>query len=130
MGSHHKQEIVMKNEKIKAALKELDSILVEIEDSAVILSDGLVVSSNIVHQIDEEKLGTISASLFSLANMAAQQFEKDQAQSILIKCKKNYIALFRAGEDAALVVDFKASANIDTILKECIKTSEAITGLL
>jgi predicted regulator of Ras-like GTPase activity (Roadblock/LC7/MglB family) len=130
MGYHHKQEIVMKNKKIKAALKKLDSILLEIEDSAVILSDGMVVSANIVHHIDEEKLGTISASLFSLAGTAAQQFEKDEVESVLIKCKRSYIALFRAGEDAVLAVDFKTNANIDTILEECTKTSETITGLL
>jgi predicted regulator of Ras-like GTPase activity (Roadblock/LC7/MglB family) len=83
-----------------------------------------------VHNIDEERIGTISAALFGLANTAAQEFEKDEAQYVLIKCNRNYIAMFRAGVDAELFVDFKDNANIEDILKECIIVSKLIAQLI
>lgn len=120
----------MKTEKIRRLLANLNNSLTEIEDSAVTLSDGFVVASNLVHDIDEDKIGTISAALFGLANTAAQQFEKDQAQYVLIRCNKNYIAMFRAGDNAELIVDFKDNANIDKILEQCIDSSKEIADLI
>ena len=106
----------MRTSKIKSLLSELNNTADEIEDSAVVLSDGFVVASNIVHNIDEDKLGTISAALFGIANKAAIQFEKEEAQEILIKCKNSFLAMLRINGDSALFVDFKATANIDAIL--------------
>ncbi len=120
----------MKTKQIRTLLNNLNNSLTEIEDSAVILADGFVVASKIVHKIDEERIGTISAALFGLANTAAQEFEKDEAQYVLIKCNRNYIAMFRAGKDAELFVDFKDNANIDKILKECILVSKEIAQLI
>lgn len=120
----------MKTEQIRTQLTNLNTSLTEIEDSAVILSDGFVVASKIVHNFDEERIGTISAALFGLANKAAQEFEKDEAQYVLIKCNKNYIAIFRAGMNAELFVDFKDNANINKILKECVLVSQEIAQLI
>ncbi len=120
----------MKTEQIRTQLTDLNNSLTEIEDSAVILSDGFVVASKIVHNIDEERIGTISAALFGLANRAAQEFEKDEAQYVLIKCNNNYIATFRAGDNAELIVDFKDNANIDKILEECVAASKKLASLI
>ena len=108
----------MQVEKIKNILYELNKSVDEIEDSAVVLSDGFVVASNIVHNIDEEKLGTISAALFGIANKAATQFEKEEAEEILIKCNLSYLTMIRIDDESALFIDFKALGDIGNILKE------------
>ncbi len=120
----------MKNSRIRDALINLTESLSDIDDCAVILSDGLVVTSKIVHDIDEERLRTISASLFGMASIAAKQFEKDEAQYVLIKCSKNYIALFKAGDNAVLVVDFNADADLKAILNKCVDSASVIKDLV
>ncbi len=120
----------MKTEQIRTQLTHLNNSLTEIEDSAVILADGFVVASQIVHNIDEERIGTVSAALFGLANTAAKEFEKDEVQYVLIKCKRNYIAMFKAGKNAELFVDFKDTPNLDTIIKKCLVASDTLAQLV
>ena len=117
----------MKTKKIKEILANLNHSMPEIDDSAVVLSDGFVVASKLVHNIDEEKLGTISAALFGIANKTAIQFEKEEAQKILIKCKNSYLAMLRIDGDAALFVDFKATADINSILKQANNSCKQLT---
>ncbi len=116
----------MNSEKIKNLLLALNASVKTIEDSAVVLSDGFVIASHLEHNIDEEKLGTISAALFGMANKAAQQFEKDEAQHILIKCNRSYIAMFKIDANAALFVDFAADAKFDSIISEAMKSCQLL----
>ncbi len=122
--------INMNTNEIKTILDTLNDTRQEIEDSAVVLSDGMVVASKIVHSFDEDKLGTIGAALFGLANQAAEQFEKDKAQEVMIKCSESYLLMVRINDVSVLFVDFKVAADIDLILQDCLVACSKLSKLV
>ena len=120
----------MKITKLRNILEGLNNLNSDIEDSVIVLSDGLVVASKLTNEIDEDKIGTISAAIFSLASQEARQFGKGKTEQVMIKCGKNYIAMFKAGEEAVLVLDFNENAKLDIIIQQAVVATTKIIDSL
>jgi predicted regulator of Ras-like GTPase activity (Roadblock/LC7/MglB family) len=108
----------MKIKNIKRVLNVFNASLPGIEDSAVILSDGMMVASELCHNIDKERMGTISAALYTLAATATNELKHEDIHELIIKSGKSYFLILKVGGDAVLVVITNNDVKLDDIIEK------------
>jgi len=94
----------MKEELINRTLQELVNSSQHIEGAALVTSDGLMISSYLPSEMDEDRVSAMSAALLSLSERAVEELEKGIPQQVTIKGDKGYIVITSAGEEAVLMV--------------------------
>jgi len=66
----------MRQEMLGSILNELNGSSVDIEASAVISTDGLLISSVLPQDMDEDRVGAMSAAMISLGDRTAQELAR------------------------------------------------------
>ncbi|WP_022670120.1 roadblock/LC7 domain-containing protein [Hippea alviniae] len=94
----------MKEELINRTLQELVNSSQNIEGAALVTADGLMISSYLPSDMDEDRVSAMSAALLSLSERAVEELEKGIPQQVTIKGDKGYIVITSAGEEAVLMV--------------------------
>ena len=120
----------MRIDMLNNVLNELNSSSADVEASAIISTDGLIMASQLPATIDEDRVGAMSAAMLSLGDRTAQELERGSLDQVLIKGKKGYVLMVKAGDDAVLTVIAKANAKLGLIFldvkRAAAKTSELI----
>ncbi len=120
----------MRIDMLNNILNELNSSSADVEASAIISTDGLIMASQLPSSIDEDRMGAMSAAMLSLGDRTAQELERGGLDQVLIKGGNGYVLMVKAGEDAVLTVMAKANAKLGLIFldvkRAAKKTSELI----
>ena len=123
-------EKFMRIDMLNNILNELNSSSADVEASAIISTDGLIMASQLPSSIDEDRVGAMSAAMLSLGDRTAQELERGNLDQVLIKGSNGYVLMVKAGEDAVLTVMAKANAKLGLIFldvkRAAKKTSELI----
>ena len=113
--------------------EKLNSILVElngspdVEASAVITTDGLIMGSQLPSSVDEDRVGAMSAAMLSLGDRTAQELERGELNQVLVKGAKGYVLMIKSGEDAVLTVMAKSSAKLGLIFLDAKRAAKKIS---
>ena len=92
------------------AVEQAESILADLHISLPMLTGSLVASADghaLAAELDEERqrsLAAIVASSFALGQKLAQVGGSDEAEEMVVRHGKGYVAIFAVGPSAALVV--------------------------
>jgi len=123
-------ESVVRVDMLNNILNELNSSSADVEASAIISTDGLIMASQLPSNIDEDRVGAMSAAMLSLGDRTAQELERGGLDQVLIKGGNGYVLMLKAGEDAVLTVMAKANAKLRLIFlnvkRAAKKTAELI----
>ena len=87
----------MKAEMLTAVLSELNGTSADIEASGVISTDGLMMASVLPANMDEDRVGAMSAAMLSLGDRTAQELSRGSLEQVLIKGAKGYVLMTYAG---------------------------------
>lgn len=101
--------------KILPYLKDLDSSSMEIEASALVSIDGLVMATTLPLDMNVDHLGAIFAGAFLLGNHSSEECASGALQQVLIKGSKNQIIMTRLSTEVILAVITKPYANLEQI---------------
>lgn len=94
-------------------LNDLDSSSIDIESSAVVSVDGLVMAATLPDDMDIDHMGAISAGAFLLGHHTSKKCASGMLEQVLIKCSNNQIIMTYVGEQAILTVIAKPYANLE-----------------
>ena len=117
----------MKINILESTLQELNSSSPDVEASAIISTDGLIIASQLPTNVDEDRVGAMSAAMLSLGERTAQELERGQLEQVLIKGKMGYVLMVSAGEDAVLTVLAKKDAKLGLIFLDVKRASQKIS---
>jgi predicted regulator of Ras-like GTPase activity (Roadblock/LC7/MglB family) len=120
----------MREEMIQSVLSDLNSSSGDIEASAVISTDGLVISSMLPATMDEDRVGAMNAAMLALGDRSARELARGELEQVMVKGDKGYILMTYAGTDAVLSVIAKASAKLGLIFLDTKRAAENIAKLL
>ncbi len=120
----------MREEMIQSVLSDLNSSSGDIEASAVISTDGLVISSMLPATMDEDLVGAMNAAMLALGDRSARELARGELEQVMVKGDKGYILMTHAGTDAVLSVIAKASAKLGLIFLDTKRAAENIAKLL
>ncbi len=120
----------MRADMLTSILSELNGSSTDIEASAVVSTDGLMMASLLPAGMDEDRVGAMSAALLSLGDRTARELARGSLEQVLIKGDKGYIVMTHAGEDAVLTVLAKPQAKLGLIFLDVKRAAEAVTKVI
>ncbi|MEJ2590773.1 MAG: roadblock/LC7 domain-containing protein [Candidatus Thiodiazotropha sp.] len=120
----------MREDMLASILSDLNGTSADIEASGVISTDGLMMASLLPANLDEDRVGAMSAAMLSLGDRTAQELARGDLEQVLIKGKQGYVIMTHAGSEAVVSVMAKATAKLGLIFLDVKRAAEAISKLI
>ena len=120
----------MRSEMFSSILKDLNGTAADIEASAVISTDGLMIASLLPADMDEDRVGAMSAAILSLGERSAVELARGDLEQVLIKGDNGYILMTHASDEAVLTVVAKPKARLGLIFLDVKRAAEEISKLI
>ena len=120
----------MRTEMFQQILNDLNSSSSDIEASALISTDGLMIASALPTGIDEDRVGAMSAALLSLGDRAGKELARGDIDRIMIQGEKGYVITTSAGDEAVLTVMAKPNAKLGLIFLDIKRAAVALSKLI
>lgn len=120
----------MRTDMFQQILDDLNSSSADVEASALISTDGLMIASALPSGIDEDRVGAMSAALLSLGDRAGSELGRGATDRILIQGEKGYVIMTSAGNEAVLTIMAKPNAKLGLIFLDIKRAAEALAKLL
>lgn len=111
---------------LRTILRTLNTFSADIEASATITTDGLMLAAVLGDGTDQDRFGAMCASLLALADRAAQEIARGTLKQVLIEGDKGVMLLVYAGQDAVLAVAARPTVNLGMVFIEARKTAAKI----
>lgn len=99
-------------------LRDLQAGTPDVEASAVVSVDGLIMASSLPAGVDEDRISAMSAAMLSLGDRIAMELSRGSLEQVYIKGSDGIIVLMAVGEDAVLTVLARESAKLGLIIHD------------
>ncbi len=120
----------MKIEKLNEILRKLNGSTADIEASAIMSVDGLTIATRLSEGINEDRVGAMSAAIFSIGARTASELNRGKLEQVMVKGLKGYVLITDAGREAVLAVVAKETAKLGLVFLETRRAAEAISSSL
>lgn len=117
-------------EVMEQALRTLVSSTPDVEGAAVVSADGLVLSSVLPANADEDRVSAMAAALLSLGERTSTELARGELEQVYVKGGKGYVVLMRAGEDNLLEAIAGPSAKLGMVLLDMKRAAAEIARLV
>ena len=111
-------------------LRDLQAGTPDIEASAVVSVDGLIMASSLPSGVDEDRISAMSAAMLSLGDRIASELNRGTLEQVYIKGSDGIIVLMAVGDEAVLTVLARAQAKLGLIFLDMKRSVEDLTRLL
>lgn len=111
-------------------LRDLQSGTPDIEASAVVSVDGLIMASSLPSGVDEDRISAMSAAMLSLGDRIASELNRGILEQVYIKGSDGIIVLMAVGDEAVLTVLARAQAKLGLIFLDMKRAVEDLVRLL
>ena len=119
-----------KTEIMVERLRELQVRSPEIEASAVVSVDGLIMASSLPSTMDEDRISAMSAAMLSLGDRIAAELNRGELNQVYIRGTKGIIILMAVGGEAVLTVMANHSAKLGLIFLEMRRTTADLEDII
>lgn len=111
---------------LRALLRGMNTSIPDIEASAVISGDGLVIASVLGPETDPDRYAAMCASLLALAERAALEVARGEMRLVLVDGENGSMLLVRATGNAVLAVAARSKANLGMVFRVARETAQKI----
>ncbi len=111
-------------------LRSLQSGSPDVEASALISEDGLIIASALPQHVDEARVGGMSATLISLGTRAATELERGDVQEVLVRGKNGFAVIVASGSGTVLLVLASAEAKLGLVFLDMRRAAAKIREIL
>jgi len=112
-------------------LRQLQGRTPDIEASAVVSVDGLIMASSLPAGVEEDRVSAMSAAMLSLGERIATELGRGMLDEVYIHGIDGYVLLMASGRDAVLTVLAREQAKLGLVLLEmrrAVRDLERIVG--
>lgn len=102
----------------------------EIEASAVVSVDGLIMASALPADVEEDRVSAMSAAMLSLGERIAGELGRGALEQVYIKGDNGFIVLTSVGEEAVLTALARQEAKLGLIFLEMRRAAEDLKKLV
>lgn len=102
----------------------------EIEASAVVSVDGLIMASALPADVEEDRVSAMSAAMLSLGERIASELGRGGLEQVYIKGDNGFIVLTSVGEEAVLTALARQEAKLGLIFLEMRRAAEDLRRLV
>ncbi len=119
-----------RSEQMLQQLRKLQAAAPEIEASAVVSIDGLVIVSNLPDNIEGDRVSAMSAALLALSMRISGELSRGLLEQVYIRGLDGDILLMAVGEEAVLTVMSRRDAKLGMVLYYMRRTAKEIALLV
>ncbi|NPA92376.1 MAG: hypothetical protein GXO56_01675 [Chloroflexi bacterium] len=117
-------------EQMVARLESMQAAVPDIEASAVVSVDGLVIASALPADTEEDRVSAMSAAMLSLGERIAKELGRGTVEQVYIKGDNGYVVLTAVGEEAVLTVLARKEGKLGLIFLEMRRAAEDLERLV
>ena len=107
-----------RTEQMVARLREMQAASPDIEASAVVSVDGLIMASALPSDIEEDRVSAMSAAMLSLGERIALELGRGALDQVYIRGGNGFVVLTSVGEEAVLTALARENAKLGLIFLE------------
>lgn len=111
-------------------LRDLQSTTPEIEASAVVSVDGLIMASSLPAGVEEDRVSAMSAAMLSLGERISNELGRGGLEQVYIRGKEGYVILMSVGEEAVLTTLVREGAKLGLIFLDMRRTADDLEKLV
>ncbi len=111
-------------------LRDLQVSTPDIEASAVVSLDGLIIASSLPAGVEEDRVSAMSAAMLSLGERIAGELGRGILEQVYIRGENGYVLLRQVGEEAVLTVLAREQAKLGLLLLDMRRAAEDLAKIV
>ena len=111
-------------------LRNMQAAAPDIEASAVVSVDGLIMASALQQGVEEDRVSAMSAAMLSLGERISNELGRAGLEQVYIKGDAGAIVLTSVGDEAVLTALARQDAKLGMIFLEMRRAAEDLTKLV
>lgn len=119
-----------RTEEMVRHIKALQMNAPDIEASAVVSVDGLIMASALPADVEEDRVSAMSAAMLSLGERIAGELKRGQLDQVFVRGEDGYVLLMAIGEEAVLTALANSRAKLGLIFLEMKRTASELVHLV
>jgi predicted regulator of Ras-like GTPase activity (Roadblock/LC7/MglB family) len=119
-----------RTDKLNTILRSLQSGTPDIEASALISEDGLMIASALPQHVDEVRVAGMSSTLLSLGTRASTELERGELKQVLIRGDHGFAVMVTATQGTMLLTLTTADAKLGLIFLDMARAVKDIAQVL
>lgn len=117
-------------ESLNRILRNLQAVSPDIEASALVSDDGLMIASALPQHLDEFRISAMTATLSTLGMRASIELERGDVEEVIVRGKLGYIIFVTASDGTLLLVVTGKLAKLGLVLLDMRRAVEEIRKTL
>ncbi len=119
-----------RNEQMVDRLRAMQAAAPDIEASAIVSVDGLIMASALPADVEEDRVSAMSAAMLSLGERIASELGRGGLEQVYIRGNAGAIVLTSVGEEAVLTALARPDAKLGLIFLEMRRAAEDLVKIL
>ncbi len=117
-------------DRLHSSLYGLQSSVRDIEATAIVSVDGLIIASALPAEAGEDRVAAMSAAMLSLGERIAVELGRGSLEQVYVKGDQGYVILMSVGQEAVLTVLARERAKLGLVFLEMRRACETLVQLL
>jgi predicted regulator of Ras-like GTPase activity (Roadblock/LC7/MglB family) len=113
-----------RTEQMVARLREMQIASPDIEASAVVSVDGLIMASALPAEVEEDRVSAMSAAMLSLGERISMELGRGGLEQVYIRGDGGFVVLSAVGDEAVLTVLAREQAKLGLVFLEMRRAAE------
>jgi predicted regulator of Ras-like GTPase activity (Roadblock/LC7/MglB family) len=113
-----------RTDQMVARLREMQAASPDIEASAVVSVDGLIMASALPAEVEEDRVSAMSAAMLSLGERISNELGRGALDQVYIRGGGGFVILSAVGEEAVLTVLAREQAKLGLVFLEMRRAAE------
>jgi len=113
-----------------ARLKNLQASTPDIEASAVVSVDGLIIASALPSDVEEDRVSAMSAAMLSLGERIAIELGRGTLDQVFVRGEYGYVLLMAVGSEAVLTVLARKEAKLGLVMLDMRRVATDLSRLV
>jgi predicted regulator of Ras-like GTPase activity (Roadblock/LC7/MglB family) len=114
-------------DRLQSVLKSIESSTHDIVATAIVNPDGLIMASRLPPNVEEDRVGAMSAAISSLGDRSGKELSLGDMQQVFVKGTHGYLVLMNIGSDAVLVTLANEKIKLGLLFLELRRASERLS---
>jgi predicted regulator of Ras-like GTPase activity (Roadblock/LC7/MglB family) len=119
-----------RTEQMMARLRDLRVSTPDIEASAVVSVDGLIIASDLPQDVEEDRVSAMSAAMLSLGERIAGELGRGTLDQVYIRGHNGYVILMSVGEEAVLTALAREDAKLGRVFLDMRRAAADLARLV
>ncbi|MFQ6016227.1 MAG: roadblock/LC7 domain-containing protein [Anaerolineae bacterium] len=119
-----------RTEQMVERLRDLQVSTPDVEASAVVSVDGLIMASSLPAGVEEDRVSAMSAAMLSLGERIAGELGRGVLDQVYIRGENGYVFLSAVGEEAVLTVLARKEAKLGLVFLDMKRAAEDLTKIV